>query len=488
MFFNSYIFILLFIPLLLIGYFTLNHFKKYQWATAYLTAMSLWFYGYYNLYFLGAFLVSILGNYLLSKGLLKLKGQTRGAKCLLTVGIMLNAGYLFVCKYMGFFTETINDVFHTSFSFFKIAMPLGISFYTFQQIAYLVDSYRKETEENSLLEYTAFMSFFPQVIEGPIMLHGEWIPKLRDVENRKVNYENLLKGFYGFSLGLAKKVLIADSLASVVTAGFGDISSNSATDAWVVMLCYTLQLYFDFSGYSDMALGLGTMLNLEVPINFNSPYKAVSIGDFWDRWHMTLTRFFTKYIYIPLGGSRKGTLRTYGNVLLIFLISGFWHGAAWNYVFWGCMNGIAMVLYRMGRKWYDKIPKLLRIMMTFLFQVFAWTMFRASSIKSGLAMMKKVFTASYVPLSSTLYKSFNGIFEIKVAEKLCIPIIGERMPELFLLVVIVLLLFAVFFMKNTQEKMKQYQPTVWKMLVAVFCLTWSLISLGNVTEFLYVNF
>lgn len=489
MFFNSYIFILLFLPITIIGYFSLNHIKKYNLANAFLALMSLWFYGYFNFIYLLVFLASVCVNFYIGRVLYNQSHEKNIAnKNYLTIGISLNVLFLFICKYYDFFVDNINIHFNSNIPYLEIALPLGISFYTFQQIAYLIDSYRGETSKYSFIDYLLFVSFFAQLIEGPIVLHDEFFKELNNLDNRVINYENLLKGFYGFSCGLAKKILIADNLSAVVDLGFNNINTLSGTTAFFIMLCYTFQIYFDFSGYCDMAYGIGCMLNLRMPINFNSPYKAVSIADFWDRWHITLTRFFTKYIYIPLGGSRKGKFKTYLNVFIVFLISGIWHGANWNFVVWGIMNGIFMIIYRIGKKYFDTIPSFIMIIVTFIFDIFAWAMFRADNVKQGFAIMKQVFVGGFTRINPAFGECFEEVTEVRFLIHIIPSSIYENIPELFILIFALILLFAVFFLKNTQEKMQVYKPGIKKIGITVLLLTWSIISLSNITDFIYVNF
>ena len=345
MLFNSYIFIFLFFPCVLAGYFGLNHFGKYTAANVFLVGMSLWFYGYYNPKYLFVIVGSILVNYALSRAMFT--AAPRAKKALLAAGVTANVACIFVFKYYDFFTSSINSAFHTSFTLLHIALPLGISFYTFQQIAYLVDSYRGKTKDYTFIEYALFVVFFPQLIAGPIVQHQEMIPQFRDVSRRKWNSEKFAYGLYIFALGLFKKVLLADTFATLVTKGYANIAALTCVEAILVSLAYTFQLYFDFSGYCDMAIGIGSMMNIELPQNFNSPYKADSITDFWARWHMTLTRFLREYIYFPLGGSRKGKLRTYVNIMVVFLISGLWHGANWTFVLWGVYFGVLLIIEKM---------------------------------------------------------------------------------------------------------------------------------------------
>ena len=298
MLFNSYIFVFLFFPAVLLGYYSLHHFEAKKPAVGFLILMSMWFYGYNSFAYLCILIFSIVFNYILVGFLWRVPDGLQ-KKLIFAVGILFNIGILFYYKYYDFFIENVNAAAGTNFGLLRLMLPLGISFYTFQQMSYVIDSYRKECERYSLLEYAAYVSFFPQLIAGPIVYHDELIPQLRDAKKYHINYENLCKGIYAFALGLAKKVLVADTFSKVVTIGYEDVGELNAISVLIVMVCYSLQIYFDFSGYCDMAWGIGYLFNIELPINFHSPYKAASITEFWDRWHMTLTRFFTKYVYIP---------------------------------------------------------------------------------------------------------------------------------------------------------------------------------------------
>ena len=327
----------------------LNHFKKYKLAQVFLLGMSLWFYGYYNISYLGILIFSVLINF----GVYELfdRVQKPGTKKFLMItGVAINVGLLLYFKYMDFFIGNINGIFKTDLDFLRIAMPLGISFFTFQQISFIVDAYRGEIPGYDFTHYACFVTYFPQLIAGPIVTHDELVPQFMDKTKKKLDFDNLAMGIYIFVLGLAKKVLLADVFGQMVTYGYRFTDVLNSTEAICVILAYTIQIYFDFSGYCDMAVGIGKMMNIDLPQNFNSPYKARTIIEFWERWHMTLTRFFTKYVYIPLGGSRKGAVRTYVNVFLVFLISGFWHGANWTFVLWGVMHGIFNILTRMCKK------------------------------------------------------------------------------------------------------------------------------------------
>lgn len=303
MLYNSYIFIFIFLPIVLAGYYTFNHFKRYKTATIWLCAASLFFYGYFNWSYLIIILSSILGNYLLSHWIRPKETDTENQisdflrRLYLIIGLLGNLGALFYFKYFDFFINNLNGIFGTDFRLLYLLLPLGISFFTFQQISYLLDCYHGKVPRYSLSEYALFVTFFPQLIAGPIVLHSEMIPQFMDIENRKFRSDNFAKGLMAFSFGLAKKVLLADTFAKAVDIGYANVGSLGTANALIVMLCYTFQIYFDFSGYCDMATGIGKFFNVDIPMNFNSPYRAETITEFWSRWHITLTRFFTTYIY-----------------------------------------------------------------------------------------------------------------------------------------------------------------------------------------------
>lgn len=489
MLFNSYIFIFLFLPLALLGYYGLNYVKQYKLALAFLTGMSMWFCGYMNPNYLLILLISIGINFILVEVMSSTKRKI-GRKTLLFMGLLWNIGALLYFKYYNFFVENINAVFKTDLVFVEVILPLGISFYTFQQLSYIIDYYRGESEKYDFLEYTAYVTFFPKLIQGPITYHHELIPQFREEENRKPNFDNLSKGIYAFALGLAKKVLIADTLSKVVNIGYSNINELNVTSTLLVMICYSLQIYFDFSGYCDMASGIGYFFHMELPINFNSPYKAQSIIDFWSRWHMTLTRFFTKYVYIPLGGNRKGKVRTYINVMIVFLISGFWHGANWSFLLWGAMHGVLNVIerWKLVKKVLAKIPKAIRVAGTFAFATFAWSLFRADSVEQAKRLWNRLFVSDWGAIYTPMAEVFNDMTEIKLLYRLGFSGVITSYPGMFLVLFVVVILFACFFMKNTQEKVKEMRFTNGRILIVVLLMVWSILSLTEVSEFLYVNF
>lgn len=483
MLFNSYVFVLLFFPLCLIGYFTLNRFKKYSMAQMFLFGMSLWFYGYFN----PGYLLIIVSSILLNYGVYRLLEKQRGKKCHKTImiaGVVMNVCILIYFKYMDFFIENINMVFGQKFDLLHILLPLGISFFTFQQISFIVDAYRGETPEYGFIEYACFVSYFPQLIAGPIVTHDELIPQFKDEEKKHFNPDNFTQGLFMFTLGLAKKVLLADTFSDAVSYGYTTIDNLSAVTAFIVMLSYTIQIYFDFSGYCDMAIGIGKMMNIDLPLNFNSPYKALTITEFWDRWHMTLTRFFTKYVYIPLGGNRKGTVRTYVNVFLVFLISGFWHGASWTFVFWGVCHGLFVVLTRAFKKFFDTLHPAFNWLITFSFVNIMWVFFRAESFGQAMKLLRALFSWNF-----SMDYVFSETFRLAELKKiLSIFRVEERYPQFlitaFFLVAFVLILGS----ENAYEKMKKFKPKIWNLFLTLFLFTWCVFSFAGISEFLYFNF
>jgi len=316
-------------------------------------------------------------------------------KRVLIVGIVCNIAFLAYFKYSDFLIQNFNAISGSNINLLHISLPLALSFVTFQQIAYLVDSYHMNTKENSFLNYSLFITFFPQLIAGPIVHHKEMMPQFANKFNLIKNYKNIATGLFIFSIGLFKKVVIADTFSLWATDGFDIAKALNFFEAWATSLSYTFQLYFDFSGYCDMAIGLALMFNIKLPINFNSPYKALDIQDFWHRWHITLSRFLRDYIYIPLGGNREGRCRTYINLMIVFLIGGLWHGAAWTFVFWGFLHGAAIIIHRIWKTLNYKLNKILAWFITFNFINITWVFFRARSWDDAIKILKGMFYGGF---------------------------------------------------------------------------------------------
>lgn len=506
MLFNSYIFILFFLPVSVIGYFVINKYKKQEKSTAdlwWLFLMSSWFYAYANPVCLILLLLSIGVSYFISTKINASRDQShlKEAKRWMVSGVVFNVALLIYFKYFEFFISNLNQLFQQDWTVKNLIVPLGISFFTFKQIAYIVDCYReKEQVRYQWIEYANYVMFFPQLISGPIGLHYEFIPQMRDNKRKTVNYDNLSQGLYALALGLGKKVLIADSLSKMVAVGYADVSALTGTASWFVMLMYTMQIYFDFSGYSDMALGIEKMLNLDPVLNFHSPYKAKTVGEFWNRWHMSLTRFFTRYVYIPLGGSRKGKLRTYVNTMIVFLISGLWHGANWTFILWGFLHGLFMTMEKIVKDMWKSVVgfkienpiilffgKVIGTIYTFLFVNLAWVFFRASSIEDAALLIRKLsITGGY--MSSAIMEKANDLVEVRVLTRLGMDGIIDAYPILPCVVIVGVLIFGVFFMRNTQEKIKTERYGIWRSVITIILMVWSIMSFADVSEFLYFNF
>ena len=495
MLFNSYIFICLFLPITLIGFFTLAKFRFTLAATTWLLLASLFFYGHWKLAYLFLLLVSIGGNYFIGIAIANKKQGSKQAKLLLWLGIGLNLALIAYYKYAGFIVEEINDILQTNFLTEEIVLPLAISFYTFTQIAYLVDSYRGETKGYNFLQYSLFVTFFPQLIAGPILRHDELIPQLHRRRIFIFNHKHFALGFSLFTLGLAKKMLIADHLSPWVADIFSNVKNLSCIEAWVGALSYTLQLYFDFSGYSDMAIGLGWMFNLNLPVNFNSPYKATSISDFWRRWHITLSNFLRDYLYIPLGGNRKGELRRYFNLIITMLLGGLWHGAGWTFVFWGGLHGVYLAINHQWRSWNWKLPSWFAWAITFIAVLLSWVVFRAKTLADGITFIQAMVGMKGIILPGNWESLLFWLTPLGVefkGEKLlsALPYLPGNggLSVALNLATLIALLAGTIALPNTQEIMERFKPTWWwAMLIGGIC-AYCLLSLNKVSEFLYFQF
>lgn len=481
--FNSYFFILFFLPICVIGYFLLNriHFTA---GMLYLLGMSLWFYGYFNTKYLMIILSSIVVNFLLSK-IINVNNIII-KKTALTIGVSFNIGLLFYFKYYDFFIQNINQIFQKNFNLQNILLPLGISFFTFQQLSYIIDSYNGKTGGYRFFEYALFVSFFPQLVAGPIVLHDELIPFFRNNSIKKVNFDNLVQGIIMFVLGLFKKVLIADLLGRMVTWGFENIEAATSMDFILVMLAYTFQIYFDFSGYSDMAVGIAQMFNFKLPINFDSPYKACSILDFWKRWHMTLTRFLRTYIYFPLGGSKRGTVRTYLNILIVFLLSGLWHGANYTFILWGALHGVAQCINRFFKKQYDTWHFVVQWGITFIFLNFTWLLFRADNLKQWEMLCKKIISLSDLQVSSQLMDQVRLPEIDYLYNNTKLGWLNGHIKGFTMWLVFAGCFWLVLNCTNNQRR--QIRPGVFTLITIPVLLLWCLVSLGSISVFLYFNF
>jgi len=383
MLFSSPEFIFGFLPVTLLVYFLLTHSNQVRLARYWLLLASFFFYAYWKPANLLLITSSMTFNYVLGGFIAR-----KHSRPLLTFGVIVNIAVLFYFKYIDFFIINVNDLTGSQLNLLNVILPLGVSFFTFQQIAYLVDSFNGKRGHYRFPNYCLFITFFPHLIAGPIVHHGVLLPQLEDNTNTRLDFSNFSKGIFLFNIGLAKKVIIADTVASLVSSGYSNTELLTTAQAWITSLAYSVQLYFDFSGYSDMAIGLALLFNIRIPINFDSPYKAVNIQDFWRRWHITLSQFLRDYLYIPLGGNRKGEFRTSLNLLITFVLGGIWHGAGWTFLFWGFLHGAGNVFHRYWKKTNIEMPDWAGIVLTFLFINVTWVFFRAPSWSDAINVLE----------------------------------------------------------------------------------------------------
>jgi D-alanyl-lipoteichoic acid acyltransferase DltB (MBOAT superfamily) len=402
MLFNSYPFIFLFLPVVLLGYFASTRLGNLA-PVVWLALASLAFYAVSNWQFVPLLLASIAFNYLIGLLLISLRLRARPRLIVLAAGVTGDLLALGTFKYAGFFVANLNAIFSTGLAV-DILLPVGISFYTFTQIAFLVDAYRGKVARYALPHYGLFVTYFPHLIAGPILHHKDMIPQFEAVRSKRPNPHLILCGLIIFGIGLFKKTSLADGIQPLVSQAFGQ-ASPSFDQAWIGALAYTFQLYFDFSGYSDMAIGISLMFGIFLPLNFNSPYKACNIIDFWRRWHMTLSQFLRDYLYIPLGGNRHGPVLRYVNLMVTMLLGGLWHGAAWTFVAWGALHGVYLCINHAWTNYGPSIPprltrvaNIVALIVTFVSVVVAWVFFRADSLASALFVLSKMTDPTQIVL------------------------------------------------------------------------------------------
>jgi len=496
MLFNSYEFIFLFLPLSVTIFFILGK-RDHRLAITWLVIASLFFYGWWEWIYISLIVISIIFNYFAGE-LLRPKPDTpfRIRKAILVFGIIFNLVLLGYFKYSNFFIDNLNEFFFTNFSVEKIILPLAISFFTFQQITYLVDMYRGEVQGQGFLKYCFFVIFFPQLIAGPIVHHKEIFPQYDREKIWKFCPEHLATGLTFFLIGLFKKIILADGVSKYANSTFDQVAAGAIPnfiEAWSGALSYTFQLYFDFSGYADMAVGLACMFGIWLPLNFNSPYKAHNIIEFWRRWHMTLSRFMRDYLYVPLGGSRKGKILQLRNLFLTMLLGGLWHGAGWTFVVWGGLHGLCLAInhlwhnikQRIGgnpehkvwwRIWFARL-------FTFLLISCLWVIFRAENMGVALTILQSMF-------------GINDSSEILSTN---IKHNSDRLIACLILV---------WFAPNTQQFMSRFIPEsydvklssnfsrinlqwspngYWAVFIAILAVS-ALLNLTKINEFLYFQF
>jgi D-alanyl-lipoteichoic acid acyltransferase DltB (MBOAT superfamily) len=505
MLFNSPFFLLLFLPVTLIGFFLLARWLGRNAALGFLLLASLLFYAYSSPFNLVLFLTTVVVNFLLGYAIAHSGHRPRAW---LIGGIVLNLGLIGYFKYAGFLVSGANDVLSASFIVPHVVLPLGISFYTFEQISYLVETRQNGQAERSPIRYALFASFFPHLIAGPIIRPHQLLPQFSSSSFGHFNWQNFAHGTTFLLFGLFKKVILADGIAAFASPVFASAASGGtpgAVNAWGAALAYTFQIYFDFSGYSDMAIGLGLMFGIVLPFNFNSPYKATSIIDFWHRWHMTLSLFLRDYVYIPLGGSRRGVLRRYVNILLTMLIGGLWHGASWTFVAWGGVHGIFLLANHAWRgqrgeretfeskQWTGRIA-------TFLLVVCAWVLFRSDNFAAAGRMFHGMrglngWINGPPPDPALWFVQLLQFFSVTIAP-------GWPAAGVLQLLWIVGLLAVVWALPNTQQFLLgegrpadarvEWRPTLgWAAALGIFfgcAFTYSIVADTHVSEFIYFIF
>src|SRR6202165_5959889 len=396
MLFNSYAFIFLFLPIALVGYFVMGRLGNLA-PVIWLALASLVFYSVSNWQFVPLLLASVTFNYVIGLLLISKRLRPGPGFTVLTIGVTGDLLVLGTFKYAGFLAANLNSIFSTGLTL-DILLPVGISFYTFTQIAFLVDAYRGNVARYALPHYALFVTYFPHLIAGPILHHKDMIPQFERAQAKRPNPHLILCGLIIFGIGLFKKTGLADGIQPLVSLAFGP-AAPSFDQAWIGALSYTFQLYFDFSGYSDMAIGISLMFGIFLPLNFNSPYKAQSIIDFWRRWHMTLSQFLRDYLYIPLGGNRRGAVLRYVNLMITMVLGGLWHGAAWTFVAWGALHGGYLCVNHAWNRYGPSIPpsyarsaNVAAFIVTFLAVAIAWVFFRADSLASAVSIVSKMAT------------------------------------------------------------------------------------------------
>ncbi|MCU6434124.1 MBOAT family protein [Undibacterium sp. Jales W-56] len=514
MLFNSFSFLLLFLPVTVMVFFAVAK-RSHQLAAGWLGLASLFFYSWWDYRYLPLLLASIVCNY--SLGWRIAHTPRSKARFWLICAITLNLGLLAYFKYADFYITSVNALAGTTFPVLHVILPIGISFFTFTQIAFLVDTYQGKVKEYRFVHYLLFVTYFPHLIAGPVLHHKEMMPQFGDAKTYTWLPENIAIGISIFAMGLAKKVLIADSLAVHATFFFEKTDSPSLLVAWGGVLAYSFQLYFDFSGYSDMAIGLSRLFGIRLPLNFNSPYKAVNIIEFWRRWHMTLSRFLRDYLYIALGGNQKGTVRRYANLMTTMVLGGLWHGAGWNFVIWGTLHGVYLIA---NHAWTSlasalRLPltsplwRRLSICITFAAVCFAWVFFRAADFNRASAIIQGMVNMNGIGIPENIGSHLGGLKVILEHWGITFYLGGgTRFVQTYSWVLVAG--FIAFCLPNTQQIMEKFDPALdhrsdelrstfvarhltwmpslkWAIWIGLILLA-SLLLINRPAEFLYFQF
>lgn len=479
--FNSYFFIMAFLPAIILIYFLSN--KLHILAGKIVLILgSLIFYAYSDKKMLFFLCASIAINYIFTLLIQKMKWK----KIFLSIPIIINAGLLLYFKYLNFVIENINSLLKTNYILKDLILPIGISFFTFQQIAYLVSVYRKELKNNYFVDYLTYILYFPKLLMGPLAEPTDFIEQINNPDTKKINWDHIAEGLKIFSFGLFKKVLLADTFANAVYWGYTYINTATSIDWFLIMLSYTFEIYFDFSGYSDMAVGISRMLNITLPMNFDSPYKAISIRDFWKRWHISLTKFLTKYIYIPLGGSRKGKVLTYINTMIVFLVSGIWHGANWTFILWGALHGTLSILDRIFENTEKKLIEPVRWFFTFTGVNLLWLLFSASSVKQWISILKTMFSFQNTTISEGLISVFKISESALINQVFHLDDLNANVRGLWLLLFFIMAYGICLIPENNYKKLSKLSATT--MILASIACVWGILCLSMESVFVYFNF
>lgn len=476
MIFSTYAFIFMFLPITFLGYRLLNVFKLNDLAKVWLVLASLYFYSQGSGSFVFIFVADIFFNLLIGRQILRAgKSGSNGMKrLLLIIGLTQNILFLGYYKYANFAIENVNFVTGQAYSLVHIILPLGISFYTFQLISYLVDCYRDKVVKSSVIDFLVFVTFFPQLIVGPIVHNADIIPQIQDTARPLFNRSNMMLGIFLFSIGCAKKIMLADPLTGYAASYFSNIGAGDTLSAWLASVGYTMSYYFDLSGYADMAIGLALFFNIRLPQNFNSPYKARNFREYWNRWHMTLSRFLSDYVFRSVYKKGKGSFNFYLAVMVTFFVSGFWHGAGWKFVLWGVINGVFVcashVMYR--KKW--QMPFIIAWVITFIGVVATRILFVAKDTSQAVDVMRAM-----VSLQDFAGMDMHALFT---------HLLTFLAYHLYTILLLIIAMLISFFAPNTGEITKDFVPRYRHAVAAALLLGISLSQMTSVSNFLYFQF
>ena len=489
--FNSLYFILFFIPLLLAAHTLIGRSSKKAGDLLLLVA-SLFFYWTQGTECLVLLVFSLVVNFLLNRRIQAAGDRhpenQKAGKPWFAVSLVFNIGLLGYFKYTGFFLDNWNQLTGADLADPQILLPVGISFYTFSEIAFAADCLRREewTKDISFADFCLYAAYFPKLLQGPIALPRDFVPQVRSNKKQEVSWEKRAIGVQMFVFGLAKKVLLADTFGEAADWGYQYIILTTSADMLIAMFAYTFQIYFDFSGYSDMAIGISMLFGYDLLPNFDSPYQAVSITDFWRRWHISLTSFLREYVYFPLGGSRKGKARTYLNILAVFLVSGIWHGANWTFILWGVLHGLLQMAERAGKKFLDHVPKWIRRIVTFVLVSFLWLLFRAPSISEYRRALFHIFRDGTFTQNQDLLSIFRIPGLRNVLEVLHVPYTDMGVYRISALCYFVFAVILCGFFPNTQKR--KYHFGLFTLIALAMLFYICLLSLSGVSTFVYNNF